>query len=105
GNDEGEEGSFNGTVVQALLLMNGQEINKAINDRDHGTVAAVLKMRAYSVNAAPAALHDLYLAALSRPPSKEETAHMLSPKMFLLPRGTSTPPSTPQFWNGYYQDI
>ena len=31
GNDEGEEGSYSGTVIQALLLMNGQDINNAID--------------------------------------------------------------------------
>src|SRR5262249_51803057 len=33
GDDEGSEGNFNGTVVQALLMMNGQDINSAIMDK------------------------------------------------------------------------
>jgi hypothetical protein len=104
GNDEGEESSYSGTVVQALLLMNGVDLNKAIMDKENGTVAVVLKMRAFSANAAPRALTDLYLAALSRPPTKAEMEHMLSPKMFAYIR-TPGAMNSPQFWTGYYQDI
>ena len=43
GNDEGEEGTFSGTVVQALLLMNGQDINNAISDKKDGTVSAIVQ--------------------------------------------------------------
>src|SRR5262245_18437711 len=70
GDDEGNETSFNGTVIQALLLMNGKEINDAIMDKDNGTVAAVLKKRAFSANAAKVAMRDLFLAALNRPPTE-----------------------------------
>ena len=35
GNDEGEEGTFSGTVVQALMLMNGNDINQAKIGRAH----------------------------------------------------------------------
>src|SRR5207253_9293158 len=85
GDDEGNETSFNGTVIQALLLMNGQDINAAIMDKDIGTVALVLKRRAYSANAARAAMTDLYLASLNRPPSAAEFAKILTPKMYVLP--------------------
>jgi len=124
GNDEGEETSFNGTVVQALLLMNGQDINKAIMDQNNGTVAAVLKKRAFSKDAAPAAIEELYLAALSRPPmtnmgipswkhlpalrdpagKHDEVRDLLSPKMFAYMRVPNAM-NSPQFWTGYYQDI
>lgn len=105
GNDEGGEGSYNGTVVQALLLMNGQEINQFILDKENGTVAHVLKLRAFSRDAAPRALNDLFLAALSRPPSRKEVNDLLYRKdMFFMPRSRQ-PMNTPQFWTGYYQDI
>src|SRR5262249_45050485 len=34
GDDEGNEVNFNGTVVQALMMMNGQDINAAIARKD-----------------------------------------------------------------------
>ncbi len=106
GNDEGEEGSYSGTVVQALLLMNGQDINKAIMDKENGTVAAVLRLRANSPNAAPRAITDLYLAALTRPPTARELEDLTSPKMWSLARNLNAPRANPTaFWTGYYQDI
>lgn len=111
GDDEGNETSFNGTVIQALLLMNGKEINDAIMDKDNGTVAAVLKKRAFSANLAKNAMRDLFLAALNRPPTESpkggEYAKILNPAMYRLPRVAN--PQTPQameaFWTGFYQDM
>jgi len=103
GNDEGEEGSYNGTVVQALLLMNGRDINEAIADQNVGTVANVLKKRANSAQAARDALKDLFMAALNRQPTTKELNELLSPKMFQLP--LSKAPSPAIFWTGYYQDV
>jgi hypothetical protein len=104
GDDEGNETSFNGTVIQALLLMNGQDINDAIMDKDIGTVAVVLKMRAYSANAARGAMRDLYLAALNRPPTAVEFAKILNPAMYTLPR-SGAPRDPAAFWTGFYQDL
>src|SRR5262249_6151399 len=42
GDDEGNEVSFNGTVVQALLMMNGDDLNNAIARKDGGTVATAV---------------------------------------------------------------
>jgi hypothetical protein len=103
GNDEGEEGTYNGTVVQALMLMNGPDINAAITDQKDGTVAKVLQARAASQNAAKAALGDLFLAALNRPPTTKETNDLLSPKMFQLPLSKSS--NQQAFWTAYYQDV
>ncbi len=36
GDDEGNEVNFNGTIVQALMMMNGKEINDAISPRIRG---------------------------------------------------------------------
>jgi hypothetical protein len=100
GDDEGNEVSFNGTVVQALMLMNGEEINKAIMDKDYGTVANVLKERGIT----PAkAMDRLYLAALNRPPTQAEYRRILSPKMYLMPRVRSR--ADAEFWAGFYQDL
>jgi hypothetical protein len=75
GDDEGNEGNFNGTVVQALLMMNGQEINDAILDEGNGTMAVILKhfenyKKAGAIPKAviDAAIRDLFLHALNRPP-------------------------------------
>ena len=74
GDDEGNEATFNGTVVQALLLMNGDDINKAINDTRTGTVARVLHTRGVTPRTAMAAL---YMAALNRPPTPKEYDRVL----------------------------
>jgi hypothetical protein len=102
GNDEGEEGSFSGTVVQALLLMNGQDINAQIAAKD-GTVAAIASTRGASLASLPAAVNDLYMHALSRPATKAEIAHFASPEKYALHKGTKSTPA--QFWPNYYQDI
>jgi hypothetical protein len=105
GDDEGNETSFNGTVVQALMLMNGQDINQAIMDKDNGTVAAVLKKRAFSATAARDAMKDLYLAALNRPPTPAEYTRILTPKMYNFRPGTPAPKDAQAFWTGFYQDL
>ncbi len=72
GDDEGNEVNFNGTVVQALLMMNGKDLNDAINNRQRGTLAdAMSKVR-------PAAIiNELYIAALNRPPTQREMMTIL----------------------------
>jgi Protein of unknown function (DUF1549)/Protein of unknown function (DUF1553) len=69
GDDEGNEVTFNGTVVQALLMMNGKEINDAIRNKDKGTVAEIVK----KARTPQAAIREFYLAALNRPPAAYET--------------------------------
>ncbi len=103
GDDEGNEQTFNGTVVQALMLMNGDDINKAIMDKQNGTVAAVLKKRAFSRTAAKDAMKDLFLATLNRPPSEEEYAKILNARMVSLPRVRTQ--NNAAFWTGFYQDM
>jgi hypothetical protein len=73
GDDEGNEVTFNGTVVQALMMMNGDDINKAISSKEKGTVAlaVVTKKTPLSV------LDFLYKAALNRPPSGREAIKIL----------------------------
>jgi Protein of unknown function (DUF1549)/Protein of unknown function (DUF1553) len=73
GDDEGNEVTFNGTVVQALMMMNGDDINKAISSKDKGTVpVAVVSKRSYA-----GILDYLYKAALNRPPTPREAAKIL----------------------------
>jgi hypothetical protein len=103
GDDEGNEITFNGTVVQALLLMNGEDINTAIMDREYGTVANVLKRKPFSLPAARSAVTDLYLATLNRPPSTPEMNRILSPQMINMPRAPVRDQTT--FFTGFYQDL
>jgi hypothetical protein len=70
GDDEGNEVSFNGTVVQALMMMNGGELNTAIAPgKEDGNVAKVYKANRGNRNAV---IRDLYLLTLNRPPSTKE---------------------------------
>jgi hypothetical protein len=70
GDDEGNEVNFNGTIVQALMMMNGDDINKAIARADKGTVALAMK----NARTPDAIITEVYLAALNRPPHKNELA-------------------------------
>jgi hypothetical protein len=74
GDDEGNEVTFNGTVVQALLMMNGQEINQAISSKERGSVALAVRRHGGGYRC----LEDLYLAALNRPPSNAESARIMT---------------------------
>jgi len=67
GDDEGNEITFNGTIVQALLLMNGKNINDAIT-APKGTVAMTLATK----KSGEAVVNELYLSALNRLPKAAE---------------------------------
>ena len=69
GDDEGNEVNFNGTVVQALLMMNGADINETINRADKGTVALAMKKHG---DKSRAVIRDLFLATLNREPTEIE---------------------------------
>lgn len=109
GDDEGNEGSFNGTVVQALLMMNGQEINDAILDENNGTIGNILKPMSKIKGAVPgtmvnAAIRELFLATLNRPPTDAEMKRITDRKRIFLN------PDQPQltdyaFCRAYCQDI
>ncbi len=73
GDDEGNEVNFNGTVVQALLMMNGKDINEAISRKEKGAVAIAIKSRSE-----PAAIQELYLTALNRLPTNKEVGMILA---------------------------
>jgi hypothetical protein len=70
GDDEGNEVTFNGTVVQALLLMNGKDINAAICNTEKG----ILSQRNWLKHGRTSGrfLEYLYLAALNRYPTSRE---------------------------------
>ncbi|MDY3553362.1 DUF1549 and DUF1553 domain-containing protein [Gemmata sp. JC717] len=74
GDDEGNETTFNGTVVQALLLMNGKDLNNEVGTtRDKGVVADVVKKH----RGTPSPIYDeLFLMTVSRHPTREELAKL-----------------------------
>jgi hypothetical protein len=71
GDDEGNEVSFNGTVVQALMMMNGNDLNGAIapSGKDEGNVAKIYKRHGGN---ARGIVQELYLLTLNRPPTVKE---------------------------------
>lgn len=71
GDDEGNEVNFNGTVVQALLMMNGDDINTAISRKDKGAVSMAY---AKSKGNSSGIVNELFLSALNRPASPKEMA-------------------------------
>jgi hypothetical protein len=79
GDDEGNEVNFNGTIVQALMMMNGKEINEAISRDKKGTVALVMA----SSRSRPEVITKLYLAVLNRRPTARELSAVQA-KMHLL---------------------
>jgi hypothetical protein len=110
GNDEGEEATFNGTVVQALLLMNGRDINEAISD-PKGAVELALQRNGRIVGNNFALNHQgvisyLFLAGLNRLPTQKEITTITSANTFNLP-GTKVNNANEvrNFWKGYYEDV
>jgi hypothetical protein len=73
GDDEGNEMTFNGTIVQALLMMNGKELNEEIRRKD-GVVARIMARR--NVNA----VDEIFLTALGRHPRTRVEFEMVNPK-------------------------
>lgn len=74
GDDEGNELTFNGTIVQALLMMNGKEINDEVRRKDTGVVAETMKRHARKQGEPffNAVVDDLFLTALNRHASQAE---------------------------------
>ncbi len=85
GDDEGNEVTFNGTIVQALLMMNGRNINEAISS-PKGAVAVAMATKGTPERI----IRELYLMALNRPPKKTELASIYQ-KMQLRPGFRDSP--------------
>jgi len=114
GDDEGNELSFNGTVVQALLLMNGREINDQVSGGGKGIAPAKVKGAkgkggattlggvssiAGVVNAmgSPPKIYDeLFLMALNRHPTPIEIGKLEQVRNGQAPvtLGSAAPPAT-----------
>jgi hypothetical protein len=74
GDDEGNEVTFNGTVVQALLLMNGPKLNEVVRNKAPGSVLARVGM----ISNPRKRLDTIYLATLGRLPSAAEANFILA---------------------------
>jgi hypothetical protein len=71
GNDEGtEKTTFNGSIPQALTMMNGELVRRACSTDSGGFLDKVANNERLNNREK---IHYLYLAALSRPPGKDET--------------------------------
>jgi hypothetical protein len=82
GDDEGNEMTFNGTIVQALLMMNGRELNSEISRQGSSVVDSIVKkivpLKGGVRQIDPKThelpiLTDLYYSALGRPPRTTQT--------------------------------
>jgi hypothetical protein len=73
GDDEGNEVTFNGTVVQALLMMNGGDIQQAISSTKKGTVPLAIVTK----RSPRAVIQFLYMAALNRPATDRDVDRVM----------------------------
>jgi len=96
GDDEGNEVTFNGTVVQALMLMNGKDLNEAISSKTRGTLLQALKKRSVEAIA-----RHLCLAALNRPPTAKEM-HVIREEVRNVTLGRSRNRSPVALWQDVF---
>jgi hypothetical protein len=68
GDDEGNEVTFNGTVIQALLLLNGRELNDEVGKKGNNIVEAVVRRNKTS----QAVIDELFLMTVNRHPNSTE---------------------------------
>jgi len=92
GDDEGNEGNFSGTVVQALLMMNGRDINQAIS-KESGTV-----QRAMKFTKGKETTDYLFLATLNRPATPKEYQQILGRLAMRIKDSDNAGPLQDLFW-------
>lgn len=86
GDDEGNELSFNGTIVQALLMMNGSELNGEIGvGRGAAATDIVQEVMNRNKGSVTGVYNDLFLLTLNRRPTNDEVA-----KLNLVREGKAT---------------
>jgi hypothetical protein len=79
GDDEGNEMTFNGTMIQALLMMNGPELNQEIGPEGSNVVQKVVDEHTRGgVTNANKVLDELFLMTLNRRPAPDERAKLMS---------------------------
>ena len=73
GNDEGEEAtSFQGTIPQALMMMNGELIQSALSGKPGSFLEKTVEGAQQARSPETHLVNQIYLAALSRYPSRKE---------------------------------
>jgi hypothetical protein len=106
GDDEGNEINFNGTVVQALLMMNGKELNGEIGkvagknpkDANEGVVAEVVKKHPRTSGSFQGDVYnELFLMTVGRHPTPGEITKLEQVRsgMATVNLGTPTPAPKP----------
>jgi hypothetical protein len=77
GDDEGNELNFNGTIVQALLMMNGNELNGEIGVGRSADKSNAVSEVVGRPGMTPKKIYDeLFLMTLNRPPTAAEIAKL-----------------------------
>jgi Protein of unknown function (DUF1553)/Protein of unknown function (DUF1549) len=72
-NDETEESTnFQGTIPQALMMMNGELMNEALSGKPGSFLCEVVEQGSQQASPAGFMVSSIYLAALSRVPTKHE---------------------------------
>ena len=96
GDDEGNELTFNGTVVQALLMMNGAELNKAIMKKGSNVVEGIMarhkKLQGKAFSAA--VIDDLFLTTVNRHATPKEIAALTDVQGGIIVPKRDDPPKT-----------
>ena len=69
GDDEGNELEFNGTVIQALLLLNGRELNDEVSKKGNNAVEAIYVK--YKRESGPV-IDEIFRSTVGRRPTDEE---------------------------------
>lgn len=95
GDDEGNEINFNGTVIQALLMMNGKDLNDEIGtakSKDNVVADVVAK---YGSGGPTAIYTELFLMTVSRKPTPDEIKRLEQVRGGLLVNTSGTPPKNP----------
>ena len=79
GDDEGNEMTFNGTVVQALLMMNGRELNEEVGSKGANAVLKIVeKFSKTGTTNVDGVLDELFLMTLNRRPTADEKVKLKS---------------------------
>ncbi len=96
GDDEGNELTFNGTVVQALLMMNGGELNTAIMKKGSNVVDGIMarhkKLQGKAL--ATAVIDDLFLTTVSRHATPKELSALIDIQDGIIVPKRDEPPKT-----------
>ena len=71
--ESSDDDGFNGTIPQALMLLNGGLVNRSVRPIPGAAMDAVFALRTDDER-----IQELYLRTLSRMPSPQETAHWLT---------------------------